>query len=272
MIEDNIESLLALAKQSALDAGEFIQEGASRRSTLNVEEKGMHDYVSEIDRGAEEIVRRHIRSHFPDHNILGEEFGTSKDSGSDYQWIIDPLDGTTNFVRGIPHYAVSIAVQYRSKIVVGVVYDPVKRELFSALKGEGSQLNDVPIQASGIPHIRGALLATGVPFSGEQLRDISKFTETMVSLLNEQTSGIRRLGAAALDLAYVAAGRYDGFWEASLKPWDIAAGTLLVREAGGIVTNFDGENDCLSCGNIVAAASGAHSAMLRSVQKAYTSI
>lgn len=268
-MDQQVSSLCTVAISAAREAGTFIQQGMRRRSSLNIEQKGLHDYVSEIDRGAEEIIRDRIQSAFPGHEVIGEEFGQLDSFNSDYQWIVDPLDGTTNFVRGIPHYAVSIAILYKDKLEVGVVYDPAKNELFSAIKGQGAWLNDTPIRSSGLKGVRSALLATGVPFSGVLLENIDMFTDSMVSLLSKQTSGIRRLGAAALDLAYVATGRYDGFWEANLKSWDIAAGALIVMEAGGVVSDFNGGVDYLVSGDIVASASGVHRDMLSEISKAY---
>jgi len=264
-----MQEILDIATGAAKQAGEFIQLGANRRSTLNIEQKSLNDFVSDVDRGAEKIIRALVSEAFPEHAILGEEFGASNMQVSDYQWIIDPLDGTTNFLRGIPHYAVSIAVTFKSELFVGVVYDPAKDELFSAVKGQGARLNEQMIACSPSQSVAGSLLATGVPFSGELLTRIGLFTDAMTDLLQQQTSGIRRLGAAALDLAYVAAGRYDGFWESSLKPWDIAAGALIVQEAGGMVSDFNQAQDYLESGNIIASAAKMHMEMSEIIGAAY---
>ncbi len=273
-----MEKIFEVAKEAALQAGHFIQSNVSGVDQLQIEQKSLNDFVSEVDRGSENIIRELITQAFPCHSILGEEYGTSyggrqyaehNDPESDYKWIVDPLDGTTNFLRGIPHYAVSIAVTYKSKPVVGVVYDPVKEELFSAIVDKGAQLNGKSILCRDLPTLQGSLLATGVPFSGPLLDNLGLFTRSLSDLLSQHTSGVRRLGAAALDLAYVAAGRYDGFWEAQLHPWDVAAGALIVREAGGIVSDFNNENTFLETGNIVAANADMHSAMVRIVGQAY---
>lgn len=273
-----MEKILEVAKNAAIKAGHFIQDNASDIGELCIEQKSLNDFVSEVDRGSETIIREQIAHAFPSHSILGEEYGGSHGSDqstqpdcpeSDYQWIVDPLDGTTNFLRAIPHYAVSIAVRYKSELVVGVVYDPAKGELFSAIVDKGAQLNGKPILCSDLPSLRGSLLSTGVPYSGALLDNLGLFTQSMSDLLSQHTSGIRRMGAAALDLAYVAAGRYDGFWEAKLHPWDIAAGALIVREAGGLVSDFSAENAFLETGNIVAANADVHTAMVKIVGHAY---
>lgn len=264
-----MKELLDTACKAAVEAGQFIQQGAQNRRDLLIEQKSLYDYVSEVDRGAEAIIREHISQHFPDHAVLGEELGSSDKGESDYQWVIDPLDGTTNFVRGIPHYAVSIAIFFQAELIVGVVFDPVKNDLFTAVKGQGAFLNKYAIQASDLPSVEGALLATGIPFNGENLQKIEMFSNAMQALLAQKTAGIRRLGSAALDLAYVAAGRYDGFWEANLKIWDIAAGVLLVQESGGYVSDFQGSDDFLRSGHIIASGSVMHSAMCSVVGEAY---
>ncbi len=263
--------ILNTAILAAQQAGASIQQGAERlqRGKITVEQKSLNDFVSEVDRDAEQIIRDCIAQAHPEHAILGEEYGDGGSLNADYLWIIDPLDGTTNFLRGIPHYAVSIAVQYLGKSQVGVVYDPVKNEMFIAVEGQGATLNHRPISVTNAKSLRGALLATGVPFSGKLLEELDQFTGAMTTLLQQQTSGIRRLGAAALDLAYVAAGRYDGFWEANLKPWDIAAGALIVQEAGGSVSDFGGQQGFLDSGNIVACPEGVHAEMCKIIGEAY---
>ncbi len=256
-----METILEIAEHAARLGGDVINAGAKNLGALNVEQKTLHDYVSEVDRASEKAVCRAILNAFPDHQILGEEYG-EVGGGSNTQWVVDPLDGTTNFLRGIPHYAVSIGVMVNDQLEHAVVYDPAKNEMFSASKGNGASLNNVPVRVSAIESVRGGLFATGVPFSGDNLARVDSFTGTMVDLLNEHTSGIRRLGSAALDLAYVAAGRYDGYWEANLKIWDIAAGALLVTEAGGVVSDFNAADKYLRSGNIVAGPMGAHASMV----------
>lgn len=273
-MQDNgrMKRIQEVAISAAQKAGEFILEASSDIRSLDIEQKSLHDYVSQVDRGAEERIVKTIKDHFPDHGIVGEEFGQQGQQISDYSWVIDPLDGTTNFLREIPHYAVSIAVLHKGIVVCGVVFDPTKNELFCAVRERGATLNGIPISVSGRSSIVGSLLSTGVPYSGENLARLDMFTDTMTGLLECQTSGIRRLGAAALDLAYVAAGRYDGFWEASLKSWDIAAGALLVTESGGAVTELNGGGDYLQSGHILAASSAVHEDMLSVTSQTYSAL
>jgi len=263
-----MESLLEVAKQAARRGGDVIIAGADDLSSLNIEQKTLHDYVSEVDRGSEKAVTSVILEAFPDHQVLGEEYGKVGDDAK-VQWIVDPLDGTTNFLRGIPHYAVSIGVLVEGILEHSVVYDPAKNEMFCASRGQGASLNDSIINVTCLNSIRGGLFATGVPFSGDNLEKIDCFTGTMVDILQTHTSGIRRLGSAALDLAYVAAGRYDGYWEAKLKIWDIAGGALLVREAGGIVSDLQGGDDFLKTGEVVAAPVGVHQGLIGITSKHY---
>ncbi|MBX2849645.1 MAG: inositol monophosphatase [Acidiferrobacterales bacterium] len=266
-----MDNYLKLAIEAATAAGDYISDAAGKLDQLEVTQKKLHDYVSDVDRNAEKIITSTLLTEFPGHSILGEEFGESAGCESDYHWIIDPLDGTTNFLRSIPHYAVSIALQHKGVLAVGVVLDVPKGDLFFAQRGMGAYLNHNKITVSERISIEGALLATGVPFNGENLKKISSFTSTMENLLGLQTSGIRRLGAAALDLAYIACGRYDGFWEANLQAWDIAAGALLVTESGGVVSDLNGESDYLNTGNVLAANKSVHKSMLAITSKCYAS-
>lgn len=263
-----MESLLEVAKRAARLGGNVINAGAQNLGSLNIEQKTLHDYVSEIDRNSEKAISREILDTFPEHQVLGEEYGKTGNS-AEVQWIVDPLDGTTNFLRGIPHYAVSIGVLVNAELEHAVVYDPAKGEMFCASKGLGATVNDSVIHVSSINSIRSGLFATGVPFSGDNLAKVDCFTNTMVDLLNLDTSGIRRLGSAALDLAYVAAGRYDGYWEANLKIWDIAGGALLVKEAGGMVSDLQGSDQYLSNGHIVAAPAGVHQGLVEITSRNY---
>ena len=264
-----MDDFLKTAVCAAKEAGEIILEGADRLGSLTVEEKSSNDFVSEIDRNAEKKIRKVLLDTYPDHGIVGEEFGSYNTSNTQYDWVIDPLDGTTNFLRGIPHFAVSIGLIVDGEIKLGVVYDPLKNELYTAVKGGGAHLNGKAISVRANGRVEGGLLATGIPFSGRLLEDSEQFSNAMTNLLNEKTAGIRRLGAAALDLAYVAAGRYDGFWEAGLKQWDIAAGIVLVQEAGGRVSDFQGKNEYLTSGNIVACTPAASEKMLSIIGEAY---
>jgi myo-inositol-1(or 4)-monophosphatase len=239
---------LNTAVKAARTAGSLIQRHTDRLDALKVENKQRNDFVSEVDRQAEESIIRTLHKAYPDHAILAEESGHRGDS--EYEWIIDPLDGTTNFLHGIPHYAVSIALRYRDRIEHGVVYDSAKDEMFSASRGAGATLNNRRIRVSPRTSLEGALLGTGIPFRDDQ--DIDNYMGSLHAFLGP-IAGIRRAGAAALDLAYVAAGRLDGYWEAGLHPWDLAAGTLLVREAGGLVTDFEGADGYLGSGNVIAS-------------------
>ena len=239
---------LNTAVKAARAAGSLILRHTDRLDALTVENKQRNDYVSEVDRQAEESIIRTLRKAYPDHAILAEESGHRGDG--EYEWIIDPLDGTTNYLRGIPHYAVSIALRYRDRIEHGVVYDPAKDEMFSASRGGGATLNNRRIRVSTRSSLEGALLGTGIPFREDQ--DIDGYMGSLRAFIGP-IAGIRRAGAAALDLAYVAAGRLDGYWEAGLHPWDIAAGALLVREAGGLISDFEGLDSFLDSGNVVAA-------------------
>lgn len=262
--------MLDIAVSAARKAGDYILESVTEIENLKIEQKSQHDFVSEVDRTSERMIREIVNKEFPDHAFIGEEFGESDDfSDRHIKWIVDPLDGTTNFIRGIPHFAVSIAIEIDGELEHGVVYDPSKNELFQASKGQGCFLNGTKVLMDNTRPFAGALLATGVPFSGAVLEELDGFTQTMAFLLKRGTSGIRRLGSAALDLAYVAAGRYDGFWEAQLQPWDIAAGILLVKEAGGQVTDFTGQNHCLPCGDVVAASSQVLPLMVAATQLGY---
>lgn len=255
--------ILNVATIAAREAGEFIINELENVGQLKIEEKGRNDYVTEIDRVAEDIIIRTIRQYYPDHNILAEESGKHT-TPSHFEWIIDPLDGTTNFLHELPHFAISIAVREKGKLMHGVVYDPVKNELFSASRGDGAKMNDFRIRVSGQKKLDKALLATGFPY-----HDFSYVDAYMASLkeLMLQTAGIRRGGSAALDLAYVAAGRVDGYWEFNLKPWDIAAGALIVMEAGGLVTDFTGDDNFLTSGNIVAGNPKMLQAMAKTISQ-----
>jgi len=255
--------ILNIAIIAAKEAGEFIINELENVGQLKVEEKGRNDYVSEIDRVAEDIIIRAIRKYYPDHNILAEESGKHS-TPSHFEWIIDPLDGTTNFLHELPHFAVSIAVREKGKLMHGVVFDPFKDELFSASRGDGARLNNFKIRVSGQNKLDNSLLATGFPYHDFSYIDayMAGFKEFIL-----KTAGLRRGGSAALDLAYVAAGRVDGYWEFNLKPWDIAAGALIVMEAGGIVTDFTGDDNYLTSGNIIAGNPKMLQAMAKIITK-----
>ena len=248
--------MLNTAVAAARSAGSIIVRYIDRIDSLTIATKARNDFVSEVDRYAEHEIIQKLSRAYPEHGILAEESEEKK--GNEYQWIIDPLDGTTNFLYGIPHYAVSIALKYRGRIDQAVIYDPVKDELFTASRGQGAQLNGHRMRVNDRKDLNGALLATGIPFREDQ--DLDLFIQTMRCLIPD-TAGIRRPGSAALDLAYVAAGRFDGFWEFTLQPWDIAAGILLVEEAGGRVADLRGAKDPLESGNIICGSPRVFQAM-----------
>jgi len=250
--------LLNTAIKAARKAGNVILRHADHLERLNIESKGRNDFVSEVDHMAEAEIIQVIRNAYPDHAILAEESGSK--SGSQYMWIIDPLDGTTNFLHGYPQYAVSIAVSDNGKLDQAVVFDPLRNELFVASRGKGAQLNDRKIRVSKTSNMESALLGTGFPF--KDFDNMDTWIETFRKLL-PASSGIRRAGSAALDLAHVASGRLDGFWEFGLKPWDMAAGCLLIQEAGGIVSDFDGTDEYIKNGNIVAGTPKIYEQIIR---------
>jgi myo-inositol-1(or 4)-monophosphatase len=245
-----MQAQLNIAIRAARRAGEVIMRAVPRLHEVTVEEKRPNDFVSEIDRRAEAEIIGTIREKYPSHAFLAEESGQTGES--DFVWIIDPLDGTTNFLHGLPIFAVSIALAHRGVLQHAVVYDPSRQELYTASRGEGAQLDGRRIRVSGRAGVSGALIGTGFPYSSH-LDHMGAYLK-MFSAISARSAGLRRPGAAALDLAYVAAGRYDGFFEFSLKPWDIAAGALLVREAGGLVGTFAGDERYLETGNVVAGS------------------
>jgi len=253
--------MLNIAVRAARNAGNIIARSVDRLDQLTVTVKAENDFVSEIDRQAEQEIIYTIRKAYPNHSILAEESGS--DGDNDFVWIIDPLDGTTNFLHGFPQFAVSIGLKHKGRLEQAVVYDPLRQELFTASRGCGAHLNDRRIRVSKHKELEGALLGTGFPFKQQQHLDA--YLNTFKALF-PMTAGIRRAGSAALDLAYVAAGRLDGFWEIGLNPWDMAAGVLLIQEAGGLVSDFSGGNDFLTTGNIVTANPKVFKAMLQKIR------
>ena len=248
--------LLNTAIRSAKIAGTIINKriDTSKRVTY----KGIVDLVTDVDKLCEQNIINTINRRFPEHSILSEEIGGIEKSGN-YKWIVDPLDGTTNFFHSYPFVSVSIAVEYKGKIIVGVVYDPVKKELFHAVKGKGAFLNNKKIHVSKVKVIGQSLLSTGFPYD---LRTSSENNiENWIKFIR-QAQAVRRDGSAALDLCYVAAGRFDGFWEMKLKPWDVAAGFLIIREAGGMVTDFKGSPYSIYTNHIVASNAFLHDLLL----------
>ena len=252
--------MLNIAIRAARAAGDSIVREMDRACDIPIEDKGKNDFVTEVDKNAEEIIISTIQKSYPDHAFLAEESGQRGES--DYLWVIDPLDGTTNFLHSFPHFAVSIALKQKGILNQAVVYDPLKQELFTATKGKGAQLNNRKIRVSSKKELDGALLGTGFPYSDEKA--MLKFIESYKALF-PKVAGIRRAGVASLDLAYVASGRLDGFWEFNLKPWDIAAGVLLIQEAGGIRAELSGGLDYLESGNIISANPKLLKAMLKIV-------
>ena len=242
-----MHALLNVAVQAAHKGGDTLIRSLNKLERLKVDVKARNDFVSDADRIAERAVIDEIQKHYPEHAILAEESGQQGDS--DYVWVIDPLDGTTNFLHRFPVFAVSIAVLHKGRIEHGVVYDPMRQELFTASRGEGAQLDGRRIRVSKHTTLDHALIGTGFPF-----RDGGMTIEPYLRMLQKaiaSTSGVRRAGSAALDLCYVAAGRLDAYWETGLAPWDLAAGTLIVREAGGIVSGLDGSENFLDAGHVL---------------------
>lgn len=231
------EPVLNIATQAAQKAGEIMRRGLRNLDSVPVARKARHDYVSEIDRACEDVIVREIRRFHPDHAVLGEEGGAQGEDEN--RWIIDPLDGTSNYLHGLPHFAVSIAHQFRGRTEHALVYDPIREELFTATRGKGAFLNNTRIRVSERKELSTAILATAFPFRQRELMPV--YTK-LFSSVYRKVEDVRRAGAAVLDFAWVAAGRLDGFFEIGLKPWDVAAGALLVREAGGVAIDFLGDD------------------------------
>lgn len=254
---------LNIAISAARAAGSIIMRHINQIASLSVKVKQRNDFVSEVDDLAEQEIIRIIRRAYPQHAILAEESGHSEIEKNDYLWVIDPLDGTTNYLHGFPQFAVSIALKHRDRLQLGVVYDPFKEELFCASRGEGATLNNRKIRVTKLPDLSYALIGTGIPFRPDQ--DVDAYLGTLRAFIQD-TAGVRRAGSAALDLAYVAAGRLDGFWEFGLNPWDTAAGVVLIQEAGGLVGDFSGGHTHLETGNIVAGNPKVFKAMVKTLR------
>ncbi len=242
--------MLTIAVKAARRAANVIQRASNNLDIIRTETKQHNDFVSDVDRAAEAAIIDIIRDAYPDHAILAEESGRQGRDTAEFEWIIDPLDGTTNYLHGYPHYCVSIALAHKGQITQAVVYDPNRNDLFTASKGAGAFLNDRRIRVGKRISLADSLVATGFPYTDVSYLDtyLGQFADMI-----RKTAGVRREGSAALDLCYVACGRVDGYWELNLKPWDIAAGSLIVQEAGGIVTDLYGEQGWLESGDIVAA-------------------
>ena len=251
-----MQAFLNTAVQAARRAGDIAVRALSRLDQLEIRAKARNEYVTQVDQAAEQAIIETLRKRYPDHAILAEESGGS--GSHDFTWIIDPLDGTTNFVHGFPTFSVSIALRRQDSLEVGVVYDPCRQELFTAMRGRGAQLDGKRIRVSERKELDGALVGTGFPF-----RSNTRWMKTYLAMLGsvmETTAGVRRPGSAALDLSYVAAGRLDGFFEFGLEIWDIAAGSLMIQEAGGIVTGLTGGSH-LASGDVLAGNPKVHGAL-----------
>ncbi len=254
-----MNALQNVAVMAARRGGNVLMRHLKQLDRIKVEKKGHNDFVSEADRAAEAAVIQVIHKHYPDHAILAEESGGQGES--DTVWIIDPLDGTTNFLHGFPQFCVSVGVQIKGRTEAAAVYDPMRQELFAAARGDGATLDDRKIRVSGRTDLSHALIGTGFPFRQADM-DIGPYLE-MLGKVVRSTAGVRRPGAAALDLCYVAAGRLDGFWETGLKPWDLAAGSLIIREAGGIVSGLDGSENYLDTGHVLCGTPRIYAGLAR---------
>jgi myo-inositol-1(or 4)-monophosphatase len=254
------------ACEAARIAGEGLLAAFRRKDGLTVETKGLHDFVTEADHEAEATIVEYLRGRFPDHEIMAEE-GLPDVETSGFRWIVDPLDGTTNFIHGVSTFAVSIALEDSAGLLAAAVHDPFHDETFHAGRGTGARLNGEPIRCSRLTEPHEALIATGFPF--RELSRVDEYLKAFEAFIRK-AAGIRRAGSASLDLAFTACGRYDGFWEVGLSPWDVAAGALIIREAGGIVTDITGDPDrFLASGEIVAAGPGLHAFMLEITREAF---
>jgi myo-inositol-1(or 4)-monophosphatase len=254
--------MLNIAVRAARRAGSIINRAALDGGGLEVRAKHRNDFVTKVDRAAEEAIIETLRKAYPDHAVLAEESGASAGS-AEYQWIIDPLDGTTNFIHGFPQYCVSIGIRHRDALAHGVIYDPIKNELFTASKGRGAFLNDRRIRVSKCLRLGDALVGTGFPF--REIGQIERYTGQLKEIM-QKSAGVRRAGAAALDLAYVACGRLDAFWELGLSAWDMAAGALMIQEAGGLVADLRGEAGYLESGEIACATPKVFPALLEALR------
>jgi len=252
-----VHALLNIAVRAAREAGEIIIRSLNRLESLTITSKGRNDFVSEVDHAAEAEIIKLIRKHYPNHAFLAEESGRTGDS--DTVWIIDPLDGTTNFLHGYPIFAVSIACQIKGRLEHGVVYDPISQEIFSASRGAGAHLDNHRIRVSKQRGLEGSLIGTGFPYRANA-RHMDSYMAMLRSVM-ENTAGVRRPGSASLDMAYVAAGRTDAFWEIGLSPWDTAAGTLLIQEAGGHIGTLTGR-EYTQGGNVLAGTPKVYAALL----------
>lgn len=261
-----MEPLLNIAVSAARQAGEIIIRYVDQIDRLKITAKNSYEFFSEVDIKAEQAIINTIHKAYPHHGILAEESGI-QNADSESVWIIDPLDGTSNYVHGFPFFSVSIALKVKNRIEHGVIYDPIRHECFAASRGRGARLNDRRIRVSKQTQLSDALLGTGFHFKNAQLAQ--RYLPTFEALFGK-CAGVRRTGSAALDLAYVASGRLDGFWEFGLRPWDIAAGALMIREAGGLISDAQGGEDFLSQGDVVAGTPKVFKSLLQTLSPVLT--
>ena len=256
-----------IALRAARQAGQFIRRAADDVQRIKVEQKGRNDFVSEVDRAAEAHIIDVLQKAYPNYGILAEESGAQPGKGDDarWQWIIDPLDGTTNFLHGFPQFCISIALACDGKVEHAVVVDPLREEEFTASRGRGAVMNGRRLRVTQRAGLEGALIGTGFPFRRDQAQHVEPYLDMMRDIM-PLAAGLRRPGAAALDLAWLAAGRLDGFWETGLQEWDMAAGCLLITEAGGLVGDFTGGHNHLKNGNLVAGSPKVFKALLQKIQ------
>jgi myo-inositol-1(or 4)-monophosphatase len=257
-----MQPMLNIAVRAARNAGKIIARAYEQLDLVQAELKGSNDFVTNIDKEAEEAIISTIQASYPEHSFIAEESGITG-TNDKFQWIIDPLDGTTNFVKGIPHFAVSIALKVNGKLEQAVILDPIRGELFTASRGAGAQLDGKRIRVSKAKDLSGTLLGTGFPF--KQKHQLDAYSSIFNDLFT-QVADMRRAGSAALDLAYVAAGRMEGFWEIGLKPWDTAAGQLIAKEAGAVIADFEGGENYDKSGNIVVATPKVLGAILKTIR------
>ncbi len=258
------DGMLNVAVRAAIEAGKIQIRAFGNRRNLSIAAKSSGDFVTEVDKACEQIIIETLSKAYPDHRFLGEENGSQGIQESEYEWIIDPLDGTTNFIHGIDQFAVSIACKKGKHLMYAVVYDPCRNQLFTASKGKGAFLDGQRIRVSNATILRNSLIGTGFPF--REGDDYAPYMNVLKDMM-QSTCGLRRPGSAALDLCFLACGRYDGFFEKGIKPWDIAAGALIAQEAGALVTDFSGEGEYLSKNEIIAAAPGIFPALINIIER-----
>ena len=268
MRKERERSFLDCALRAAQLAGQVIVNNLGKIPGRGVNRKSESDFVTQVDRDSEKIIIDTLRKAFPDHHFLAEESLKEADTDA-YRWIIDPLDGTTNYIHQYPVFSISIALEYRREIILGIVYDPLRKELFVSEKGKGAFLNNCRVSISHVNSLKNSLITTGFPFRRKECIDMYL---RLFKAVFRKTSDLRRAGSAALDLSYLACGRCEGFFEIGLSHWDIAAGDILIREAGGIVTDFGGGNEHLSTGNVVAGTPKVHEKLLREVKRVFKGV